>query len=413
MADRRFVVASQLRIEQPRSGSIDVAGVLRVAYDATKVAPLDILIVGGDEVPRLYQALTSRSTRFTSQVFLWYPTLSDYPGMEPDHLVVNHQGVPCQGWGAAEGEVGETFKFACPNNPAAQAATLQALEHLLTTYDFDGVFLDKIRFPSPANGFDQVLSCFCPHCRRTASEQGLDLDEVQEALHSLSARRAHTDAEGSIPIPPGAPWLDDLLADQPLLRRFIRFRADSITRLVEDIHRLTKRLGKQISLDLFSPGLAPLVGQDYTALAPYGVWGKPMIYRYSKGPAGLRGEVPSLADGLQSFLGYDPDQALSWLQERVSAMAGTTFQQIDADGPPVSLIADETRRAVELMGDVPVYLGVEAVSIPEFNISITPGHVRDMVAVAHDTGAGGVVLSWDLMHTPLDNLRALEAPHER
>jgi hypothetical protein len=409
MADWRFVVASQLRIEQPRSGSIEMAGVLRVVYEATKVAPLDILIVGGDEVPDLYQTLTSRQTRLTDQVFLWYPTLSDYPGMEPEHLVVNHQGVSCQGWGAAAGEVGETFKFACPNNPAAQAATLKALEHFLTAYDFDGVFLDKIRFPSPANGFDEMLSCFCPHCRRTASEQGLGLDEVQEALHSLSARRIRADVETGAPIPPGAPWLDDLLVDHPIMRRFIRFRADSITRLVEAVHRLTERLGKQISLDLFSPGLAPLVGQDYTALAPYAVWSKPMIYRYSKGPAGLRVEVPSLADGLQNFLGYDPDRALSWLQERVSAMVGTTFQQIDADGAPVRLIADETRLAVELMGSVPVYLGVEAVSIPEFNISITPGHVRDMVAVAHDVGAGGVVLSWDLMHTPLDNLRALEA----
>ena len=90
-------------------------------------------------------------------------------------------------------------------------------------------------------------------------------------------------------------------------------------------------------------------------------------------------------------------------------MLDTTIQQIDAEGVPVKLIVDETRQAVELMGSVPVYLGVEAVSIPEFDISITPDHVRDMLIVAQDAGAAGVALSWDLMHMPLDNLRVLEA----
>ena len=39
------------------------------------------------------------------------------------------------------------------------------------------------------------------------------------------------------------------------------------------------RLGRQVALDLFSPGLAALVGQDYRALSRHCAWAKPMTYR--------------------------------------------------------------------------------------------------------------------------------------
>jgi hypothetical protein len=53
---------------------------------------------------------------------------------------------------------------------------------MLNRYPFDGVFLDKIRFPSPANGLNEVLSCFCDHCRRAAAADGLHLASVARSL---------------------------------------------------------------------------------------------------------------------------------------------------------------------------------------------------------------------------------------
>jgi hypothetical protein len=85
--------------------------------------------------------------------------------MEDSDLVVNWMGERSRGWGGwAEkgGEVEETFRFACPNNPAAREKTLRRLRELLGRYPFKGVFLDKIRFPSPANGIDEALSLHAP-----------------------------------------------------------------------------------------------------------------------------------------------------------------------------------------------------------------------------------------------------------
>ena len=39
----------------------------------------------------------------------------------------------------------------------------------MTAYPFDGVFLDKIRFPSIANGLQDLFSCFCPFCAQKAA----------------------------------------------------------------------------------------------------------------------------------------------------------------------------------------------------------------------------------------------------
>src|SRR5262249_27165266 len=141
---------------------------------------LDVLVVGSREVPEIFRAMTEAG-RPVAEVFLWYNLLSDIAGMDESDLVVNWRGQPSRGWGgwAEKGsEVNETFRFVCPNNLVARQKTLSRLSKLLDRYRFTGVFLDKLRFPSPANGFDEMLSCFCSHCRRAASEVGLDLDAV-------------------------------------------------------------------------------------------------------------------------------------------------------------------------------------------------------------------------------------------
>ena len=56
-----------------------------------------------------------------------------------------------------------------------------------------------------------------------------------------------------------------------------------------------------MSLDLFSPCLASLVGQDYGRLKRHCDWAKPMTYRLAQGPAGLRLEIPPHRAGRKPF----------------------------------------------------------------------------------------------------------------
>jgi hypothetical protein len=145
-------------------------------------------------------------------------------------------------------------------------------------------------------------------------------------------------------------------------RTFARFRCLTVTRFADRASELALGLEKTVSLDLVSPSLARLVGQEYAAISQAAGWVKPMSYRYANGPAGLRHEVLRLMRGMADLLGLP----LGWLEawaNSASRPGRLTCAEIGRDGAPQAPV-DETHRAVELAGDTPVCLGVEAVSSP-------------------------------------------------
>ena len=178
-------IGAQLSTSHSLSSALGLDRVMEVVERARSIIDLDILIVGARENPAIFRAMSNPGRRPAKEVFLWYNLLSDIEGMQESDLVVNWRGERSRGWGGwaeKEAEVHETFRFVCPNNPAAKEKTLRRLRELLDRYPFDGVFLDKMRFPSPANGLNEVLSCFCDHCRRAAAANGLDLASVARSF---------------------------------------------------------------------------------------------------------------------------------------------------------------------------------------------------------------------------------------
>ena len=351
------------------------------------------------------------SDRPVGDAFLWYGALSDIEGMEDSDLVVNWRGERSRGWGGWAdngGGVEETFRFVCPNNPAAREKTVRRLRELLARYDFAGVFLDKIRLPSPANGVDELLSCFCGHCRDAARDVGLDLDSVIKALADGAidprASRPETRDEASS-------WLEELVAGNPILSHFLRFRADSVTALVAALAEDARRMGRKVSLDLFSPCLAPLVGQDYRRLKQHCDWAKPMTYRLARGPAGLRLEIPALVGGVASRFGLDEARIVQW-SARHTAFDEDMLLETRERGVPIPFVQAEIDAAVRALAPAPVYFGLELVRQPGV-IDVDPAHVVDMVKAGSAANAAGLVISWDLMHAPIDYVRALAEAAKR
>jgi hypothetical protein len=330
--------------------------------------------------------------------------------MEDSDLVVNWRGERSRGWGGwaqNEAETDETFRFVCPNNPIARQKTLRRLRELLGRYSFAGVFLDKIRFPSPANGLDEVLSCFCDHCRGAAAAVGLDLDAVVKMFEARTAVASDISmVEGGIG--GEAPWLDALARANPILSRFLRFRADSITSLVAEAHEEAGRLGRKVAMDLFSPCLAQLVGQDYRGLAHFCAWAKPMTYRVARGPAGLRLEIPALVEGVARLFEIDEPRILDWTARNARAFDRDMLRQTRDSAVPLPVMVSEISAAIRAMDSIPVYFGLELVSHPGI-IDITPPLVREMVQAGHAANAAGLIISWDLLHAPLDGIKALAA----
>ncbi len=405
-------LAAQLSTSHSSRNSLVLPGMLETVRRMQDVIDLDLLIVGFRESPEIFREFCG-PRRPVEDTALWFGVLSDIEGQEDSDLVVNWRGERSRGWGGwAEkgGEVEETFRFVCPNNPAAREKALRRLGELLARYEFAGVFLDKIRFPSPANGADEMLSCFCGHCRDAAKNVGLDLDSVAKILNdrAFDPRASRDETRGDEP----STWLDALLAGNPILSRFLRFRAESVAALVSELAGQARRMGRKVSLDLFSPCLAPLVGQDYGRLRRHCDWAKPMTYRLAQGPAGLRLEIPSLIGGVASRFGLDEARIVEWAA-RHAAFDREMLLETRERAVPISFIQAEIDAAVRAFAPVPIYFGLELVRQPGV-VDVDPGHVVDMVKAGRTANAAGLVISWDLMHAPMDCVRALaEAAESR
>ena len=404
----KWIIGAQVSTSHTSPDGLTLDAVLATVERVSSAIDLDILVVGARESPEIFRGLCGPG-RGVDEVVLWYNVLSDIESMEGSELVVNWRGERSRGWGGwAEkaAEVNETFRFVCPNNPAVQAKSLGRLRELLTRYPFTGAFLDKVRFPSPANGLEEVASCFCDHCRRAAKAIDLDLEDVARLFDDrtlvLGASQSER-ANGSEPH-----WLTELAVPNPLLDRFLRFRMDSITNLVAKAHALISGLGRRVAADLFSPGLAQLVGQDYRGLARYCDWIKPMTYRVALGPAGLRLEIPALAAGISRMFGVSEARISEWAARHVHGFDRHTLQMTRDHAVPLPVITAEIGSAVQLAHPIPVYFGLELVSHPGV-VEITPQLVGEMVQAGRRANAAGLVISWDLMHAPMDGIQALAA----
>lgn len=402
-----FTLAAQVSTSHTARDALSAAAVREALQAAQDVLPFSILITGARELPEIYRELTSPSTGASAEVLLWYNLLSGYPGQSPDERIINFRGEACTGWEGwstkGKNEVEETFIFSCPNHPEARRKTLASLEALLRTYPFDGVFLDKVRFPSPANGLRMMLSCFCPYCRQKAQSQGLDLERVRAELGDWIPSDPR---DGGETFKTPSVWLDDLLVDRPILRQFILFRCESIYSLVEDVRNLVNQMGLKIALDLFTPLLAPLVGQDYRSLSYLADWAKPMTYRKAYGPAGFRLEVESLVKGIQGLYHLPIESALEWMERYYPQVTPKRYFQMVEQVVPLDWMRQEIRQAVQSFNPKPVLIGLETVNFPGV-IETTPSMVREMVTLGMESGAQGTVISWDLLHTPMENIFAI------
>ncbi len=398
-------IGAQLSTSHSSLAALEPARMLETVRRVREAIDLDLLVVGFRESPEVFGEFCGAG-RPATDVFLWYSALSDIEGMEESDLVVNWKGERSRGWGGwteKGAEVQETFRFACPNNPAAREKTSRRLRELMGRYAFSGVFLDKIRFPSPANGIDEALSCFCDHCRRQAGVAGVDLDAVAGIVAQRAIELPTFDAGSRVE---AHRWLETIVSANPLLSRFLKFRADSIDKLVAELAEETRSIGRKVSLDLFSPCLAPLVGQDYRSLSRHCSWAKAMTYRIAQGPAGLRLEIPALIDGVARLFNLGERRLLDWCARHFQAFEPDFLARTRDEAVPLPFIQAEIEAAVLAMRPVPVWFGLELVSQPGV-IDVTPADVRAMVGAGRAANAAGLVISWDLMHAPMDGVEAL------
>ncbi len=407
MKDFKFF--TQISTSHSSEDSLNPQTLRRRLDEARQVLPIAGLITGSYENSAVFNELTLNKRENDPETYLWYNLLSDYPGQDESESVITDRGGSCKkwfGWGEdAQDEVTESFMFSCPNHPAAREKALGGLSALLDRYSFDGVFLDKFRFPSPASGLDLTFSCFCPHCYKKATEAGLDLDEVKKELRDWAPQQFTVSERTDT-------WLPALLSGKEVLKKFLRFRIDSVLDIVKEVRKITDAHGVKLGFDLFSPAFAAIVGYDYEELKKYADWVKPMTYQYAFGPAGLRLETISLIEGIEKEFGVSEDRLFTAFRDAVPWFTAEKYHELKETAVPMEWIESEMAASMKLMEGTPVYFGLECVSFPGV-IDVKPDQAAALLTAALKNRADGTVLSWDLMHMPLENLIAMRNVYDK
>jgi hypothetical protein len=297
------------------------------------------------------------------------------------------------------------FTFVCPNRPAVQDAVLAHVQQIVCRRGdgsdrYDGFFLDRIRYPSPAGDPVRLLACFCEDCRRAAAQEGLDLEDVRQRIRTLLSSGQHIGSVVRVLLDPAASA--DLSPDLVALRAFLDFRSRSVTRFVRSVADLVRAEGLQVGLDCFSPSLAGMVGQDLGALDACGDWIKVMSYGHALGPAGMPFELLDLARWMTGTGAVAEGEALAWLSTATRICLPVAGDALREQGVPSDALGDEIRRAYRT-GVRSVLAGVELVEI-EGVCMLDNAQILSDLRAFRIAGAGGLVLSWDLWHMSLDRL---------
>jgi hypothetical protein len=259
---------------------------------------------------------------------------------------------------------GEQFRFSCP--ATSPGRVIEVYEKHYADAGYDGVFLDRIRYPSFIGGFSSVLGCYCGHCRKHYPLPELRELAVRDTANPLGIggyRNMHYS-------------MDDAF------KRLFERKCDAVFEAVSVLVGYFRGRGMEIGLDLFAPFIAYFVGQDCRRLLGLADFVKPMFYGVTNAPAGLPFELRQYA----CAFGGGEESAMLRKNALLSLIGGEA-------GLMGREIADMKRFVSENKLGARVCAGIEFNRIDGV-ADVDESYLRARLNEAAD--ADGIVASWDL-----------------
>lgn len=238
------------------------------------------IILGWNTNKDLNEQLLSYFHQQNILCYLWLPVFSELDALKPASPILSIHGKQGENVSVIEDE---SFTFFCPTQKETIQYVKEIYEEHFASLSFDGVFLDKIRYPSFANGYEEGFGCFCDQCKARFEKDGVDVSYIKEMIvhHDLAFLN-----DGAIPT-------KDTYSDAKL-SHFYQVRASWITQAVQELIHYFHNQKKQVGLDVFAPFFAYQVGQDIEQLSKEADFIKPMMYRYTSAPAGMKYEYDAM-----------------------------------------------------------------------------------------------------------------------
>ena len=139
--------------------------------DLFRRLPVRGVIYGWGRKEGLFENILDVTCRHGAEAWLWIPVFADIRNPE--------DADPMVFWGT-EGEkairacAGEEFHFVCPLSERNRNSVFSAWEELSEGCVPDGVFLDRIRYPSAVYAPAHFFGCRCAVCQEKLKAAGMD-----------------------------------------------------------------------------------------------------------------------------------------------------------------------------------------------------------------------------------------------
>ena len=297
------------------------------------------VLAGNDPLRRVQQA--TEGSRY--KVIPWVNILNgDFSGDIANNQVIDYRGRVIKYW-------------LCPNAPDVADYWQKTFSRIKTLYGYDTFLIDRIRFPdwagkevNPAG----LFTCFCPHCQQAMNAQDLAPEVVKDELDKIAAALA----EGNFAYPVEA------FRDNPVIARWVAFRQQSVTGLVERILKNAKENIGDIHfwLDLWPPAYSWILGQDYRELTRLSGTLKHFPYHKLGGGADVQGLVNFFAsDEAAHESAFEAFKALFNLPYSLS------YEDFKASGFPIDFVKEQNDRVRQLSQEGTfIFSGIQMWNLP-------------------------------------------------
>jgi len=397
-------VGTQLHFGQPfdlanPKKKVEVNDVINTFAKVKNKIKLDGVLVGFSTDPILYDESIKIIHELGAKAYLWYGVFADIGEdikIPQDAYMVNFRGDINPSWGKIQSE---NFQFVCPNHQFIDDVVVPNTLQLVDKHGFDGIFLDRIRYPSFITGIDNQFCCFCEWCQKKAEKQALDLDKVKIRINQLLEKIKNLMDKELLNFGNKIrnSSLRQVVSSSSSLSKFYEFRENSVIAIVKKIYDKMHERKKEVGLDLFSPSLSPFVSQNYPLLSNFGDWIKTMSYCFGKGPAALPFEAGLLVEMLHQLNPKLSDEAL---EAFISDIIGTDIRLLWRDDkkiePAIDILTAEMNKVHNIYNiKIPVYPGFEAVNLPGI-CDVGPSQMKQYGDAYQKLDLDGFILCWTL-----------------
>jgi hypothetical protein len=350
---------------------------------------VDKVIIGWSLNKDLYIKTKELLRKNNIELYLWLPVFSEVGLLYDSISSKDYKGTDIKAYNLQEGE---NFEFYCPSNKKNVFNFYDAYEKNFSDIDFDGIFLDKIRYGSFSNGIDSIFSCFCNECIDVYKQNGLDMELLKKEIDLLKRNDKNY---SNIPFNIEKYSNGKYEFNNEIWDKFFEIKGDIIFKRVSEISDYFHSKGLKVGIDTFAPFIAYFVGQDIAKLQEVVDFNKSMMYRITQAPAGLPFEVDCLVnETTTNNFNISKANYLNIIGVRdYSEKFPIEFVKKELD-----FLADKS--------NCNIYCGIEINRKVDI-ANVYPDYIEENLSKLDDSPIEGYVLSWDLVSAPNDNIKAV------